>query len=338
MKRLGYIKLLYRQAVTQSYAPPPLNFSSVLAMHDVLEYFFIVAVAHLENPNAPDPWKDRFLDGVKQFRAPDGNPLSSRDAVRRINDVRNGFKHAGSIPGPDQVEDARRDATTFLERNCRRLFGMEFDQISMLHIVPQDAVRDHLTSARAAADGGDLDAAMAAAALAFDQLIAGWGRGKYVPGSSFEREPFPLQGNYFSPRRRIEAFPSPSDDGVRRAVDSLASSVTEALEDLDKELESLRQVLRIQMAGIDMADYVRFVMLAPRVSASLGGHRDVLHGEGQLHYTPENYDFCEMFVVDSALRIGQRDFRLWMPETYGDWDRAQAARAANGGRLPQDFR
>jgi hypothetical protein len=337
MKRLGYVKLLYRQAVTQSYAPPPLNFSSVLAQHDVLEYFFIVAVSHLGNPDGLN-LKDPFLANVTKLRAPDGGQLSSLDGVRRISTVRNGFKHEGLIPGPDQVEDARRDATNFLEGNCRRLFGMEFDEISMLHIVPQEAVRDHLTSGRAAADGGDLDAAMAGAALAFDQLITGWGRVKYVPGSSFEREPFPLQGNRLSPRRRIEAFPSPSDDGVRRAVDSLASSVTKALEDLDKELESLRQVLRVQMAGIDMTSYARFMMLTPKVVVSSGGHRDALHGAGQLHYTPENYNFCENFVVDSALLIDQRDFRLWMPETYGDWTRAQAARAANGGRLPQDFR
>ena len=45
-----------------------------------------------------------------------------------------------------------------------------------------------------------------------------------------------------------------------------------------------------------------------------------------------------MFVVDSAMRIGQRDFWLWMPETRGDWNRAQGGAGANGGRLPRDFR
>jgi hypothetical protein len=109
------------------------------------------------------------------------------------------------------------------------------------------------------------------------------------------------------------------------------------LKDVDKELETIRDVLRIQITGIDMTGYVRFAMLAPKISVSANGHRDALHVVGQLHYTPENYDLCEMFVVDSALRIGHRDFDLWMPETYGDWDRAVAAMEANGGRLPDNM-
>ncbi len=57
----------------------------------------------------------------------------------------------------------------------------------------------------------------------------------------------------------------------------------------------------------------------------------------KVHYTPENYDLCEMFVVDSALRIGQGDFSLWMPQTYGNLDRTTAAMAANGGCLLDDM-
>lgn len=339
MKRLGYVRLLYQQAVMQSHSPAPLSFSSVLSFHDVLEFFFIIAVSHLGNPQGLDLEKTPFAVNVKKLRAPDGNPPSSLEVIRRIGDVRNGFKHNGVIPGPEQVEDARRDATMFLEGNCRRLFGVEFSDISMLHIVPQDPVRDHLVSARSAADAGDLDGAMAGAALAFHRLVEDWGRRKYVPGMAFRRELFSLDANgHRRRRRRIETFPTPSDDKVRQATNSLASSVKSAFEDFDRELEGIRDLLRIQIAGIDMAGYVRFAMIAPEITVPIGGHPEALHGESQLHYTPENYDFCEMFVVDSALRIGHRDFRLWMPETYGDWDRAREAMAANGGRLPEDMR
>jgi hypothetical protein len=205
MKRLGYIRLLFQQAVAQSRAPAPLNFSSVLAFHDVLEYFFIVAVAHLGNPLSLDLGKP-FAVNVTKLRAPDGNQLTSLDVIRRIGIVRNGFKHQGAIPGPDQVEEARRDATTFLEGNCRRLFAVDFTEISMLHIVPQDGVRDRLKAGRGAADAGDLKAAMAEVALAFDQLLVGWGQRKYVPASSHLTDAFSLEGNRYRPRRRIETF------------------------------------------------------------------------------------------------------------------------------------
>jgi len=336
MKRLSYIRLLYQQAVAQSHAPAPLNFSTVLTFHDVMEYFFIVAVAHLGNKQGLD-LRDAFVDNVKKLRAPDGNRLSSLDVVRRIGHDRNGFKHNGSIPGPDQVEQARRDVTMFLEGNCPRLFGVEFSDVSMLHIVPQDAVRDHLKAGRVAADAGDIQAGMAEVAFAFDQLIMTWSNGKYLSGSSFLAEAFNLDANDYRSSRRIEVFPRPSDKGVQDATGSLASSVREAFKDVERQLETVRHILRIQITGVDMMGYVRFAMIVPEIVVSANGNRDAVDRIGKLHYTPENYDLCEMFVVDSALRIGQGDFRLWMPQTYGDLDRAMAAMAENGGRLPDDM-
>jgi hypothetical protein len=295
MKRLTYIQLLYRQAVAQSYATPPLNFSTVLAFHDVLELFFIVAVNHLGNPQGIN-LKAPFADNIRKFRAPDGNQLSSVDAVQRIGHDRNGFKHNGSIPGPDQVEQTRRDATRFLEGNCPRLFGIEFG------------------------------------ALAFDQLIMDWGNEKYVPGSSFLTETLHFDAHRYRSHRRIDVFPRPSDP----ATESLILSVTKAFEDVDKQLKTMRRVLRIQIAGVDTASYIRFAMITPEIGISADGHRYPVE-TGQLYYTRENYDLCEMFVVNSALQIGQNDFKLWMPKTYGDIDRAIEAMAANGGRLPDNM-
>lgn len=333
MKRLSYIRLLHQQAMTQSYAPAPLNFSTVLMFHDVMEYFFVVGVAHLGNIEGID-LKAPFSDNAKKLRAHDGKRLSCLDVVHRIGHDRNGFKHNGSIPGPDQVEQARRDVTLFLESNCPRLFGVEFSDISMLHIVPQKAVRDHLEAGRTAADDGDIRAGMAEVALAFDRLMLDWGRGKYLPGSAFRTQRFDFSDGYHRSNRRIEAFPTPANSDIRSATRSLASSVEKVMEDFDEQLETMRHVLRLQVAGIDVAGYARFAMITPHISVSANGHRDAIDGEGQLHYTPDNYDFCEMFVVNSALRLGQSDFALWMPQTYGDWDRAKAAMEANGGRLP----
>ena len=82
------------------------------------------------------------------------------------------------------------------------------------------------------------------------------------------------------------------------------------LEDVDKQLETMRRVLRIQITGVDMTSYIRFAMITPEIGISVNGHRYPVDKEGQLHYTPENYDLCEMFVVNSALQIGQNDFKL----------------------------
>lgn len=335
MKRLGYVRLLHRQAVELSYAPAPLNFSAVLAFHDVMEYFFIVAVAHMGRGQDIDI-KRPLSETVLKLKAPDGGGVSCVDALRRTAHDRNGFKHNGSVPGPDQVEHARRDAAEFLEANCSRFFGIGFGNISMLHIVPQQQVRDLLKAGRAAADAGDVRAAMSQMALAFHYLMDGWGNGKGIPDDGFQRSGFdlsPFGGSHY--RHRIDVYAE--DQGMRSAVRSLADAVTREFKETDKELEALRHVLRIQMSGIDTARYIRFAMLAPRVSISANGKADALDGIGALHYTLVNYEFCENFIVDSALRLAAGDFEMWMPVTFNDAARAQEAAKANGGVLPDGW-
>lgn len=334
MKRLGYIRVLHQQAIAQSYAPAPLNFSAVLALHDVMEYFFVVAVAHLDNKEGID-LKRPFSDNAGKLISPDGKPLSSLDAVRRVSHDRNGFKHNGSIPGPEQVEHARRDVSRFLEGNCERIFGIEFSDISLLHIVPQDNVRAHLQAGREAADRDDIKAGMGELALAFHKLMDGWGRDKYLPGTSFRTERFDLGGAY--PRRRRIDYMQSSDSKVRDGVGRLASGLQKELEQIDKRMETIRHVQRLQIAGINMAAYARFAMISPDISESMGGRVEPVDRGGLFHYTSENFDFCEAFVVEAALRVGQYDFDMWMPQTFGDYDRAKAAMEANDGRLPDDM-
>jgi hypothetical protein len=336
MKWLGYVRLLHDQAVAQSYAPPPLNFSAVLAFHDVMEYFFIVAVAHVGGSQGID-LKTTFVENARRLKAPDGHKMSCLDAVNRTGQYRNGFKHNGAVPGPDQVEHARRDATAFLEANCPRFFGVDLNDISMLHIVQQPTVRDRLKAGRAAADAGDIHTAMAEVALAFHELISEWGRGKRLPGSSFQREDLDLSPHSFRHRRRLDISSRPRDYEVRSTVESLISEVTKAFEETDKEIESLRHALRIQLAGIDTARYIRFAMIAPQVEVPFNGQPEAYAGLGEFHYTIENYEFCETFVVDSALKLGVSDFNLWMPMTFGDVARAKEAMEANGGSLPDNW-
>ena len=332
MKRLGYIKLLHDQAIGQSYLPSPLNFASVLAMHDVLEYFIILAVQHVD-PSID--LKQPLRENVKKLKAPDGKPLSCRDGLERITVDRNAFKHQGNIPGLEQIESARHDTQRFLDANCPRFFGVDYSDVSMLHIVPQTEVLDELKLGRAAVD--DLRKAMEHVAFAFFRLIDAWGRGKRLymsrPGRSFALAD--SEDHRRSPNMRV--WLTPRDSNTKGAFEALTSTVKRQFEEVDKEIASLRQVIRIQMAGLDTARYIRFAMLAPAVSYDFEGELEAQHLGGQYHYTEENYAFCESFVIDSALRLAESDFSLWTPETFGDAARADEAMKENGGTIPEGW-
>ncbi|MFI6782643.1 hypothetical protein [Micromonospora sp. NPDC050276] len=331
-RQLGYARLLYDQAVTQSFAAPPLNFSSVLTFHDAMEFFYVLAVAQCGGHQSIDLNKP-FVSNVKALRAVDGRAMSHPDAVDRVGRHRNAFKHSGAIPGPDAIAQTRRDATAFLEANCPRYFGMPFAEISMIQIVPQEQIRARLLAARKAAGEADIPAAMAELAIGFDTLITDWGKGKRLPSATTGSKSFDLSPLGTRRRRQFDRT-SVRDSDTDRAINAVKREVLRTFEEVDAELDGMRHALRLQVAGIDTARYVRFAMIAPQVDMQFGGERYVIHMEGQYHYTPENYAFCESFVTDSALHLSRVEFSLWMPETYGDIARADEAAKDNNGVLP----
>lgn len=134
MKRLGYIKLFHQQAITQSFAPLPLNFSAVSMFYDVMEHFFVIAVGHYCDQDKVDLSRP-FSNNLKDYTAPDGAKLSSREAERRLSAVRHSFKHDGAVPSPDQIEQGRRDTAVFLENNCHRVFGVQYAVLAGLYTV-----------------------------------------------------------------------------------------------------------------------------------------------------------------------------------------------------------
>jgi hypothetical protein len=60
--------------------------------------------------------------------------------------------------------------------------------------------------------------------------------------------------------------------------------------------------------GLDYRRYVRFDMLVPAVF-SQGGERHVRPVPG-LQVGEEEYQFCKLFVIESALHLAELDFAL----------------------------
>jgi hypothetical protein len=111
-----------------------------------------------------------------------------------------------------------------------------------------------------------------------------------------------------SSRKILDVYIKPRDGDTARAFSQLLTETRRAFEETDKELEALRHAMRLQVAGVDMARYARFDMLAPGVSRQFGGRYEARPVVGEYQYTPENYAFCEGFVIDSALRLAAGDF------------------------------
>jgi hypothetical protein len=109
MKRLAFIRLLYQQGVDQSSLPEPLTFTSVLAFHDAVELFLVLAGEHLgANPPEHLPFM-KYWTELHPNKLAGGVELSGKVGMDRLNRIRNGFKHAGTMPGLAAIEQARAD-------------------------------------------------------------------------------------------------------------------------------------------------------------------------------------------------------------------------------------
>lgn len=88
-----------------------------------------------------------------------------------IEQVRVNLKHHGSIPGTQQIADARTDVDAFLAANTQAVFGVAYDTVTMADVVPQELVRSKVRAAAAAEAAGDRKEAMGLLAEAFDELF-----------------------------------------------------------------------------------------------------------------------------------------------------------------------
>ncbi|MFI8802804.1 hypothetical protein [Micromonospora chalcea] len=315
MKRLAFIRLLHQQGVEQSNLPEPLTFTAVLSFHDAVEHFLILAGEHL-GATLPDHISFmKYWTELHPNKLTNGVDLSGRVAMDRLNRLRNGFKHAGALPGLAAIEQARADVSAFFEDNTPRVFDLVFATIDMADLIPQPTARDRVKSASNAISSGDVIEAMALLVEAFDDMV-----NPHVQGDLWGDAPFSFGPRISYPMRRtsIEAQLRPArDDRTNRPVRG-AEKLAEQIDWVTQVSGEVQKGLRLLALGIDFRQYYRFRQLTPSVYLTGYGDRNVTHAP---HYSPamDEFDFCRQFVITTALRVAELEVHLAPPS----WEQKQ---------------
>jgi hypothetical protein len=321
MNHLGFIRLLYQQGIEQTQLPEPLSYASLLAFHDSVELFLVLAADHLGAPlNRRDP---NFLDYWQVLRRTekfaDGVDLSGQPAMDRLNRYRNALKHVGAFPGREAVEDARSSVTSFFENNTPIVFAVEFAAIDMAYVV-QEPTRGRIKASAAAEAAGDRKEAMAQLAEAFDELF-----------HPYAGSPFGMAGSYgFGPTVTAGGFSIGLSAAMNTIANQLRSNHAGGLrpigEKADHEIDRLKEAvaamqggMRVMAIGIDYARYNRFEQLTPQVYGT-GEHRRV-GADADYAPTRDEYEDCVQFVITVALRLADLDAHTAQPS----WHRARSA-------------
>ncbi|MCX5256811.1 hypothetical protein OOK27_22190 [Streptomyces canus] len=316
MKNLAFIRLLHRQGIEQSLLPEPLSFTSVLTFHDAVEMFLIVAAEHLGAfVKDRDPFIKRFFEGLHPSNFADGVELQGQYGIKRLNDLRNGFKHTAGFPGPNAVLEAKTDTARFFEENTPRVFGLVFDDIDLAEVVQHDQTRARLKAAAQLDSEGSRLEAMGTLAVAFEELmndqvndneaprgLSAYSFGQRIPRSGLRTDE--VQATLYQPDH-------PSRRGTpARAAQTLAREYTH-IRDVTK---ALQEGMRLMVLGVDFHQYQRFTRLTPDVSYTYANPEAPLFST-EPGYAPnqDEFDFCRQFVITVALRLTEINARAVPP-------------------------
>ncbi|MFC7794550.1 hypothetical protein [Streptomyces cinereoruber] len=308
VKRLAYIRMVYEQGVAQAKQPMPMGASSLLSLHDAVEMFLVLASDAL---NIPGDQRTNFLDYWKKLKVVD---LSHALGMRRLNDARNGLKHAGAMPSVETVAQALTDTFAFFDDNVPRVFGVALWSVDVSYVIPQQAVREWTQKASASFEDGKGGAALALLRLALQCILEDqqWPHGTVLARLS--------RRSMSRPGKLALLFQRAFGESRNHRVGDVARGV----EELEKTVAGLREALQWTVLGGNLHHYARFQFLTP--DAGFYWSRDESRMEEYLasewvtqrNPTREEFEFCRQFVVTTALRQADVSAHVALPSWEED--------------------
>lgn len=297
IRRLAFIKYLYRVAVQESKGPEPLSSVSLLLFHDAIELFLQFASEYLGVSKQQISFME-YWDLLSQ--EPLNVELTQKESMRRLNKARVALKHHGTLPSKLDIEAFRASATNFFEENVPSVFNVGFSDISLIDLVRCTDTKNNLAKAERLLKENRIEDALDKVALAFAQLVDDYEdrkKGRYGRSPFFFGESLTFLDSYHVVGR--------DSSGLLRRLADFVDKVKESV-------EAVRDAVKILSLAIDYRRYVRFRLLTPDVAMIIGGGYHILRGPRGSKGIPtaEEVRFCIDFVIDSAIVLQEFDFSV----------------------------
>ncbi|MEW6530343.1 MAG: hypothetical protein AB1473_05870 [Thermodesulfobacteriota bacterium] len=296
IRRLAFIKYLFKTAINQSRSQYPLNSVSILMMHAAVELFFQLAGEHLNAGSKIQHFMDYFESLNSKL---DPKELQQRAAMGRLNKARNALKHNGSFPSQLDVDSYRATTASFFDSNTPLVFGINLDEVSLADFVNPESARQKLKEAQKDIQDGLVADAIDKTALAFAEMIDDY---ELRNRDHFHDSPFWFSSDlfFFGPihRNSMDGFPCPCEC----RLEDFADRVRYAVRGID-------EALKVIALGIDYKKYSTFKNLTPSVTRTLGAY--------QIHWRADQQSdrssvlesqFCIDFVVECAMALAEFDY------------------------------
>lgn len=290
VNRLALIKHLYKMGLEQSKQVEALSSFSILSFHDSIEMFLKLVAEHHNIKS--DSFS--FLDYWTHIPS-----LTLKESMRNLNARRVNIKHKGLLPSKSDIEISRVNTTDFFEQNTITQLGVDFKDVSLLTLISYKNVRIHLEEAQLALDKNDIEVCIEKAAIAFDDLLYTYECNK---SNQFRDSPFFFGENM--------SFYSSFFMGIGRDYDDQQGrKLGEFIDKVKNSIDGMQKAIKIISLGIDYKRYVKFKLLTPIITRTIGGNQ-IAEIWGEKKWTKENCQYCIDFVLDSSLKLQEFDFDI----------------------------
>jgi len=215
--------------------------------------------------------------------------------MRRLNKARVDLKHYGIIPSKLDIESFRVTTSAFFNENCPIIFGINFDDISLIDTIKFERPKNLLKQAKENFENGLIDKSLESLALSFEYLISDYEESKK---DELNRSPF----FFGEPMTNLKSF-------YLGGIINEDRKIKEFVDKVSKSIEEIQKAIKILSFGIDYKKYAKFQSIVPYVVFSINNEPIFYVREG-MTLSKEDLEFCINFMVESALKLQEFDFEL----------------------------
>ena len=241
MRRLSLVRHLYDLGVAQSRGSEPTAALSILPFQDAAEAILQLACERYQvgqkNIEFMEYWKLLSDKGIQ---------IPERESMRRPNSARVNLRHRGILPAHVEIEGFHSAVTNFLYGGTATAFGINFDEISLVHLIADASAREKLEEAYKALAAHDHSNALACAAIAFILVQRAHDR---------KRASLAPPGRSSSLHARVSRGPMLD---LRDIEDTLGRQFSHSWKGVTDGLNAISKTIEVIGYGLNSADYMLF--------------------------------------------------------------------------------
>lgn len=290
MERLAFVKHLFEEGEESVNKPMPLANKSLLEFHDAVELFMLLLLER-EGASIPDKLKE-YPGVIEQVY---GKEMDYKPTVKTLDDSRGNLKHLDVKVSQSTIQSLSTELRAFFEKNMSKFLDLDFDDISLIHLVEYEEVKELLNQVQDLKDDGEHDEAMQKVRLAFQELIE-----QYQPDN---------QGRYSSFRFGGEVDSMRFDDGTATIGGAKVPNARILRKTIDA-VDSIQDAMQVMALDLDYRKYAKFDTLTPVMHQIPGGEPNFQWVDRPDTLTDEDVEYCKEFVIESALKLQDFQFEL----------------------------